>query len=101
MMASQTRSAQACAEDEVVPALTAAAAAGAPFDACFMDMHMARMHGDASLAGLRIPVIVCTANATSADVQRYRALGFCGYLGKPFTPDQMHEALAAALNSPT
>jgi CheY-like chemotaxis protein len=87
--------------DQVVGALAAAVDAGTPFDLVIMDMYMGRVHGDAALAALRVeghalPVVLCTANATSADVARYTALGFCGVLGKPFTPEQLRGAVAAA-----
>ncbi len=89
--------------DEVVAAVAAAAAAGAPFDACVMDFYIARMNGDAALAALRaagftLPVVLCTGNATSADAERRAALGFSGQLGKPFTAEQMHAAVACALD---
>lgn len=92
-----------CADgDEVVGAVAAAAAAGAPYDVCVMDMYMDRMNGDASLAALRaahytLPVVLSTANATRSDAVRYRALGFAGQLAKPFSPEQMHEAIARAI----
>ena len=66
-------------------------------------MFMARMHGDAAIAGLRaaghaaLPVVLCTANATSADAERNRALGFAGQIGKPFSREKMAAAVAAAL----
>ncbi len=90
--------------DEVVAALGAAAAVGAPYDVVVMDLYMERMNGDASLAALRaagqaLPVLLCTANATSADAERYRGLGFAAQIGKPFTPEQMHGAVAAVLRS--
>ena len=74
-------------------------ARGAPFDVIFMDLYMERVNGDAALVSLRtagyvLPVLFCTANATSADAERYRALGFAGLLGKPFTAEQMHAVIA-------
>ena len=89
--------------DEVLNAVAAAASTGTPIDVVLMDLFMARVNGDAALAALRaaghalLPVVLCTANATCADVARYRALGFVGQLGKPFTPEQMHAAVSAAL----
>ncbi len=88
--------------DGVVAAVTAAAAAGAPFDVCVTDMFMERVNGDAALLALRaaghsLPVILSTANATRDDAVRYAALGFAAQLAKPFSPEQMAAALAAAL----
>ncbi len=90
--------------DEVVAAAATAVAAGAPFDVCVMDLYMVRVNGDAALAALRaaahaFPVLLCTANATSADTGRCATLGFAGTLGKPFTPEQMRAAVAAALST--
>jgi CheY-like chemotaxis protein len=89
--------------DQVVAALGAAAAAGAPYDVVVMDLYMVRMNGDAALTAARdeghtLPVVLCTANATSADVERYRAMGFCGLLGKPFSAEQMHATIARAFD---
>ena len=87
--------------DQVVTALAAADVAGAPFDLCVMDLYMERVNGDAALAALRaagheLPVVLCTANATSADAARYESLGFASLVGKPFSPDQMRAAIAVA-----
>lgn len=88
--------------DEVPGAVAAAVALGAPFDVCVMDMHMERVNGDAALAGLRaagsaLPVVLSTANATHGDAARYAAMGFASQLAKPFSPEQLRDALAAAL----
>ncbi len=92
-----------CADgDEVLAAVGTAAAAGIPFDVVVTDLYMARMNGDGALASLRgaghaLPVLLCTANATSGDTTRFRSLGFAGQLGKPYWSDQMHAALVAAM----
>jgi CheY-like chemotaxis protein len=97
--------AQTCTDgDQVVDAMEAAAASGAPIDVVVMDMHMERMNGDAALAalrasGLHVPVVVSTANATTADAARYRELGFCALLSKPYAHEDMRVALAAALRA--
>ena len=88
--------------DEVVAAVAAAAAAGAPSDVCVMDFYMARMNGDAALAALRragfsLPVVLCTGNATAADAGRFAAMGFSAMLGKPFLGVQLQAAIADAL----
>jgi CheY-like chemotaxis protein len=87
---------------QVVAAVAAAAAAGTPFDVCVMDMYMERVNGDVSLTSLRaaghaLPVVLCTANATLAEAERYRTIGFCGVLGKPFTTEEMSSAIAGAV----
>ena len=66
-----------------------------------MDLYMERVNGDAALAALRaagheLPVVLCTANATSADAARYESLCFASLVGKPFSPDQMRAAIAVA-----
>ena len=94
---------QTCSDgDAVVDAVGTAVAAGAPFDLVLMDLRMERLDGDAALAALRaaghaLPVVLCTAHATAADGDRYRGLGFAALLAKPFSPEQLRDALAAAL----
>ena len=64
---------------------------------------MERLNGDGALAALRaaghsrLPVLLCTANATRGDAERYDALGFAGVLGKPLSPEQLRAALTSAL----
>jgi CheY-like chemotaxis protein len=95
--------ARAPAAAQVVAAVAAAGVAGAPFDVCVMDMYMERENGDVALAALRaaghvaLPVVLSTANATRADVDRYMALGFASVLGKPFSPEQLHAAISGAI----
>jgi CheY-like chemotaxis protein len=86
--------------DAVLPALRAAAGAGAPYDIVLMDIMMERLNGDASLVELRaqgeaLPVIACTGNATGADAERYAGLGFAGVLPKPFKREELAAALQA------
>ena len=92
--------------DAVLPAVLEAAAVGAPFDVVLMDLYMKRVNGDGALALLRaagqaVPVVLCTANATSGDAERYRGMGFAGrMLPKPFTPVQMRDTLLDAMAHP-
>ncbi len=46
-----------------------------------------------------MPVVLCTGNATSGEVEPLRCLelGFAGLLAKPFTSANMRDAVAAAL----
>jgi CheY-like chemotaxis protein len=64
------------------------------------------MNGDAALTALRaggwrLPVAAVTANAVTEDVERYRAEGFAGVLGKPFTQEQLRELLVGMLHPNT
>ena len=83
---------------QVPHALAAAAAAGpsSGIDVILMDINMVRLNGDAACAALRasgcsLPIIAVSANVdTSEYVRRF---GFTAALGKPFSPEQLREAL--------
>ena len=90
--------------DGALPAVRAAAAAGAPFDAVLMDIMMERMNGDAALKELRaageaLPVIVSSGNATAVDAERYMGLGFADVLPKPFKTEMLKASLAGVLGA--
>ena len=79
-----------------VPQVVAHASENGGFDVILMDITMARVSGDAACAALRaagcqIPVIAVSGNLEAPDyVRRY---GFSAMLGKPFTQEQLREAL--------
>jgi two-component system sensor histidine kinase EvgS len=71
------------------------------FDLIFMDIHMPEMDGlDATRAirsaqgsGRRTPIVALTADAMEQDRDRCLAAGMDHYLSKPFTQDQLAEAV--------
>lgn len=90
----------ACDGDEVAPALSSAAASGAPYDVVLMDVWMARQNGDDACAALRaagcaVHILAVTANVGSVDRAKYAARGFSGVLAKPFSVEELREALRA------
>ena len=84
-----------------VPHALAAAAARGPgngYDAILMDINMARVNGDVACAALRaagcaLPVIA--VSGTADDPEYVRRCGFTGVLSKPFSLEQLREALVA------
>jgi CheY-like chemotaxis protein len=69
------------------------------FDVILMDIHMARVNGDAAVLALRAagyagPIVAVTGNATRADAEGYRQAGFNATLGKPFGAAELHACLA-------
>ena len=82
-----------------VPHALAAAAARGPgngYDAILMDINMARVNGDVACAALRaagcaLPVIA--VSGTADDPEYVHRCGFSGVLGKPFSVEQLHDAL--------
>lgn len=71
--------------------------------ACLIaDMHMPGMSGlelyEALLgAGEAIPTVIITAHPEERARSRAGEAGVCGYLGKPFGPDELLECLGEAL----
>ena len=74
------------------------------FDFVLMDIHMPGLDGieatrairdlfDASAPESCPPIIALTANAFSADRERYLAAGMCDYLAKPFEADALRALL--------
>jgi len=68
------------------------------FDLIFMDMHMPEMGGlEASRKifemNVGIPVVAMTANVMSDDRELYMKSGMSGYLGKPFTSQELWRCL--------
>ena len=73
-------------------------------DLIICDIMMPQMDGYEVLAALRqsedtaaIPFIFLTAKADRADLRQGMALGADDYLTKPFTPDELRQAVAARL----
>lgn len=73
-------------------------------DVVLTDIHMPGMDGvelvetmakDTLLA--RIPVLVVSTERDGRRIAHLEALGIRGYLTKPFTPEQIRDAVAAAL----
>ena len=77
--------------DEVLPAITAANAAGRPYALVLMDMQMPRMDGLEATRRLRaaghdavtLPVVALTANAFVDDVAACQAAGMQAHVAKP------------------
>lgn len=86
--------------DEVSAAVAAAEAASRPYHAILMDIWMVRVNGDAACIALRergchVPILAVTANSSTSDKALYIAHGFTGVLSKPFSKDELREALLA------
>ena len=64
------------------------------FDLIFMDMHMPEMDGLEAAALINdlntgIPIVAMTANIMTSDKERYEISGMSGYVGKPFTSQEL------------
>lgn len=73
------------------------------FDAIFMDVHMPVMDGIASAKTIRamertdaktIPIVAMTADVYEEDIRKTREAGMNGHLGKPFTQEEVLQALS-------
>ena len=75
--------------------------------ACLIaDMHMPGMSGlelyeALAAAGESIPTLIITAHAEELTRSRAGKAGVCGYLAKPFGPDELLECLGKALAQAT
>jgi len=72
------------------------------FDLILMDMHMPIMDGMTATAniqkiGFKNPIIALTANILSSDMEIYKEKGMVGYLGKPFTKQDLWKCLMTYL----
>jgi len=68
------------------------------FDLIFMDMHMPEMDGLEASKIIKdmntgIPIVVMTANIMSSDRDLYEKNGMSGYVGKPFTSQELWRCL--------
>jgi len=76
-------------------------------DVILTDINMPEMDGEQFLEHLRaeelfrsIPTVVISTDATLHRVERLRALGACGYITKPFLPENLREVLERHLGEP-
>jgi CheY-like chemotaxis protein len=69
-----------------------------PFDLIFMDIHMPVMDGLEAASritalGVKTPIVALTANILVNDLELYTQNGISGYLGKPFTSQELWRCL--------
>lgn len=74
----------------------------APLDVVLLDVHLPDASGIAICARLRelyprLPVIVCTGEATPEEVSELLKLGAHRFFQKPITPDELLSTVEAAL----
>ena len=68
------------------------------FDLIFMDMHMPEMDGHEAAKLINemdtgVPIVAMTANIMTGDREQYEMHGMSGYLGKPFTSQELWHCL--------
>jgi PAS domain S-box-containing protein len=76
-----------------------------PYDVVLMDVHMPEMDGLDATRAIRsmksdraqVPIIALTANAFTQDIERCRAAGMNGHIGKPFRKEDLIIAIAGSL----
>lgn len=73
-------------------------------DVVLTDINMPHMNGEELVERLAadellrsVPVIVISTDATETRVQRLLALGACGYVRKPFQPEELRDELERVL----
>ena len=69
-----------------------------PFDLILMDIHMPVMDGIEATSkivelGLPTPIVAMTANIMKEDRELYQKIGMDGYVGKPFTSQELWRCL--------
>jgi two-component system chemotaxis response regulator CheY len=77
----------------------------APVDLLFLDVNMPVMTGSELLERMKetsslkdVPVILLTGEGKSYRVAKMTSLGVCGYLRKPFSPEEFRELVERILN---
>jgi hypothetical protein len=76
-----------------------------PYDVVLMDVHMPEMDGLDATRAIRsmksdraqVPIVALTANAFTQDIERCRAAGMNGHIGKPFRKEELIIAIAGSL----
>ena len=80
---------------------------GKHYDCILMDIMMPVMNGEEALKKLQeidnfsTPVIALTADAISGSEEKYKSLGFAGYVSKPFSKEIIKSKLDSILSSKT
>ena len=80
---------------------------GKHYDCILMDIMMPVMNGEEALKKLKeidnfnTPVIALTADAISGSEEKYKSLGFKGYVSKPFSKEIIKSKLDSILSSKT
>lgn len=80
---------------------------GKHYDCILMDIMMPVMNGEEALKKLQeidnfnTPVIALTADAISGSEEKYKSLGFAGYVSKPFSKEIIKSKLDTILSSKT
>jgi two-component system chemotaxis response regulator CheY len=76
-------------------------------DVILTDINMPEMDGEQFLECLQseelfrsIPTVVISTDATRHRIERLRQLGACGYIAKPFLPENLREVLERHLGAP-
>ncbi|MCB0338799.1 MAG: response regulator [Bdellovibrionales bacterium] len=68
------------------------------FDYVLCDLKMPNLNGLEVLSRVReispsTPFVLMSAHATQGEIQQAQALGISGFLGKPFTPDEIKKLI--------
>ncbi|UKI57157.1 MAG: response regulator [Clostridium sp.] len=80
---------------------------GKHYDCILMDIMMPVMNGEEALKKLQeidnfnTPVIALTADAISGSEEKYKSLGFSGYVSKPFSKEIIKSKLDSILSNKT
>ncbi len=80
---------------------------GKHYDCILMDIMMPVMNGEEALKKLQeidnfnTPVIALTADAISGSEEKYKSLGFAGYVSKPFSKEIIKSKLDSILSNKT